>query len=91
MTPSLAADRAVFDEYDDDGAPRHPALAASLGRISLQELAGRQHQAEQALREKGITFVVYGHHDGAEKIWPFDVVPRPWRRRRSGKLPRHWS
>ncbi len=25
----------------------------------------------------GITFAVYGHNEGTEKIWPFDVVPRP--------------
>jgi uncharacterized circularly permuted ATP-grasp superfamily protein len=24
----------------------------------------------------GITFTVYGHEDGTEKIWPFDLVPR---------------
>ena len=24
----------------------------------------------------GITFTVYGHEAGTEKIWPFDVVPR---------------
>jgi len=24
----------------------------------------------------GITFTVCGHRDGAEKVWPFDLLPR---------------
>jgi len=40
------------------------------------ELARRQHEAEQALYDLGITFSVYGHEEGTEKIFPFDVVPR---------------
>ncbi len=24
----------------------------------------------------GITFAVYGHEAGTEKVWPFDIVPR---------------
>ena len=24
----------------------------------------------------GITFNVYGHEAGTEKIWPFDLIPR---------------
>ena len=24
----------------------------------------------------GITFNVYGHEAGTEKIWPFDIIPR---------------
>jgi len=40
------------------------------------ELVRRQHKAEQALYDLGITFTVYGHEEGTEKIFPFDVVPR---------------
>jgi len=40
------------------------------------ELLRRQHKAEQALYDLGITFTVYGHEEGTEKIFPFDVVPR---------------
>ena len=28
------------------------------------------------LRNLGITFAVYGHQDGTEKVWPFDILPR---------------
>ena len=59
------------------GAPRHPALSECLASLSAEVLAERQRHAEEELLEKGITFAVYGHNDGNEKIWPFDVVPRP--------------
>lgn len=67
----------VFDEYLDGEVARHPLLVNRLEQFSLQGLAERQDLAEARLREKGITFAVYGHQDGNEKVWPFDVVPRP--------------
>jgi uncharacterized circularly permuted ATP-grasp superfamily protein len=39
-------------------------------------MASRQRAADQALLNMGITFNVYGHEQGTEKIWPFDLVPR---------------
>lgn len=67
-----------FDELlTPEGAPRHPALSECLASLSPEVLAERQRHAEEELLEKGITFAVYGHTDGNEKIWPFDVVPRP--------------
>ncbi|QDU91695.1 hypothetical protein Pla175_51250 [Pirellulimonas nuda] len=71
-------DQTAFDELGQSlEQPRHPSLARSLGTLSLETLSQRQHVAETDLRERGITFAVYGHGDGAEKVWPFDVVPRP--------------
>jgi len=67
-----------FDELlTTEGDPRHPALSGCLASLSAEVLAERQRHAEEELLEKGITFAVYGHNDGHEKIWPFDVVPRP--------------
>lgn len=67
-----------FDELlAGNGDPRHPALSECLASLSPEILAQRQRHAEEELLEKGITFAVYGHDDGNEKIWPFDVVPRP--------------
>ena len=40
------------------------------------ELARRQLAAEKAFLDLGITFNVYGHQDGQEKVWPFDILPR---------------
>ena len=39
-------------------------------------LAKRQLEAEASLKKMGITFNVYGHDEGTEKVWPFDLVPR---------------
>ncbi len=67
----------VFDEYRDGEVARHPLVVNRLEEFPLKSLAERQGLAESRLREKGITFAVYGHSDGTEKVWPFDVVPRP--------------
>ncbi|MGF7149585.1 putative circularly permuted ATP-grasp superfamily protein [Sphingomonas zeicaulis] len=40
------------------------------------ELQRRQQAAEAAFRQLGITFAVYGEEDAAERIIPFDIVPR---------------
>ena len=76
MADSYAGNQ-VFDELiDSAGAPRHAALGRQLDLMTLPRLTERQRSAEEHLREKGITFAVYGHQDGAEKVWPFDIVPR---------------
>lgn len=74
---SIRTPSRTFDEYADGDVARHPLLANRLEEFSFQRLAERQLAAENRLREKGITFAVYGHTDGTEKVWPFDVVPRP--------------
>jgi uncharacterized circularly permuted ATP-grasp superfamily protein len=62
----------------DDGTPRPRAelLAWRLKTLSDGELARRQRAADQMLLNMGITFNVYGHTAGTEKIWPFDLIPR---------------
>ncbi len=66
-----------FDELlSVDGSPRHAALSGCLQELSLDLLVRRQKHAEEELLEKGVTFAVYGHDEGTEKIWPFDIVPR---------------
>ena len=44
--------------------------------LSDGELQRRQKAADLALLNMGITFNVYGHEAGTEKVWPFDIVPR---------------
>ena len=51
-------------------------FAQRLKRFSDDELSSRQQSAELLLRDLGITFTVYGHEAGTEKIWPFDLLPR---------------
>ncbi|MBA4020124.1 MAG: hypothetical protein C0483_23430 [Pirellula sp.] len=77
-----------FDAYDSEGfydemfdAAGKPRLRASLladkiSALNDGELSRRQQAAERALLNMGITFNVYGHEAGTEKVWPFDVIPR---------------
>jgi uncharacterized circularly permuted ATP-grasp superfamily protein len=68
-----------YDEmFQPDGRPR-PISAALLDRLSSLsdgELQRRQKAADLTLLDMGITFNVYGHADGTEKVWPLDLVPR---------------
>src|SRR5271170_6805602 len=68
-----------YDEmFAADGQPRSSGelLAGKLASLSEGELLRRQKAADLALLNMGITFNVYGHEAGTEKIWPFDIVPR---------------
>ena len=68
-----------FDEmYEAPGVPRPGAalLASKLASLPPDELRRRQAAAERALLNLGITFNVYGHEAGTERIFPFDVLPR---------------
>lgn len=76
----MGADRA-FDEIWGHGgpaAPREPlnALADWIAETPREELARRLEAAENTFRQLGITFAVYGDRDAAERIIPFDIVPR---------------
>ncbi len=64
--------------FDEQLCPRAGAelLARRLAGFSSGDLAERQRAAEKALLTMGITFNVYGHEAGTEKVWPFDIVPR---------------
>ncbi len=64
--------------FSPNGQPRPAAkaLLEKVGKLGLGELQKRQQLAELSLLRKGITFNVYGHTDGEEKIFPFDILPR---------------
>jgi uncharacterized circularly permuted ATP-grasp superfamily protein len=68
-----------YDEmFDTRGRPR-PGTEAVVNRFAelpLEELQLRQQAAEKTLLQMGITFSVYGDDQGAERIFPFDIVPR---------------
>ncbi len=68
-----------FDEmFDEQGRPRpgNEAVVNRFAELPLEELQRRQHAAEKTLLQMGITFSVYGDDQGAERIFPFDIVPR---------------
>jgi uncharacterized circularly permuted ATP-grasp superfamily protein len=69
----------VFDEMflaDDRPRPEAKLLVQTIESLPEGELLRRQQAAEGALLHMGITFNVYGGHEGTERIFPFDLVPR---------------
>ncbi len=71
----------AFDEILGQGDRTTPraelaALGAWLEETPDTELRRRQQAAETTFRQLGITFAVYGESDAAERIIPFDIVPR---------------
>src|ERR1700677_656985 len=82
----------AFDEmgYGAGGARslyRH--VSGWLEQTPPDVLASRRAQAEYMFRRIGITFGVYGDKDAAERLIPFDIVPRllsraEWRKLEAG-------
>ncbi len=67
------------DEMFDDAGVVRPEARLLLDTIeSLEEgqLLQCQQAAERLLLQMGITFNVYGDSAGAERIFPFDLIPR---------------
>jgi len=78
----LFTDYTRNDGYDEmfnfDDRPRQPykRLYRGLRELTAEDLTNRQRAADQAFLDRGITFTVYGHGDGTERIIPYDVLPR---------------
>ncbi len=85
-----------FDEMTGpDGEPRevYARLSRWLAEAPPELLASRRAQADLLFRRIGITFAVYGEKDAAERLIPFDIVPRlisqsEWRRLEVGLVQR---
>ncbi len=81
-----------FDElFEAQGRPRlgSKLLVEKIESLSDENLLTKQKAAETMLLQMGITFAVYGSDEGAEKIFPFDIIPRiidgkEWSRIESG-------
>ena len=56
--------------------PEFAKLADWISSTPPAELNRRQQAAETAFRQLGITFAVYGEDEAAERIIPFDIIPR---------------
>ncbi|HEX2675624.1 MAG TPA: circularly permuted type 2 ATP-grasp protein, partial [Polyangiales bacterium] len=78
----LFASYDTSSSYDEmiahTGGPRRgtQVLVDRLAALTGLELQRCQNAAMATMRDLGITFNVYGHADGTEKIWPLDVIPR---------------
>ncbi len=92
----MPADPRFFDEMSGPGGePRavYERLAAWLARVPPGLLASRRAQADLLFRRIGITFAVYGDKDAAERLIPFDLVPRliaraEWQKLENGLIQR---
>ncbi len=83
----------AFDEmngYGGEGirAP-YKNFAEWLGVQRMETLKGKAAEAEVLFRRSGITFAVYGADEAAERLIPFDILPRiiaadEWRRLEAG-------
>jgi uncharacterized circularly permuted ATP-grasp superfamily protein len=89
---AVSALRKAFDEMNGTGdAVRAPYSAVSewLDTQKLDDLKQKLLEAETMFRRTGITFAVYGKEEAAERLIPFDIIPRiisasEWRRLTSG-------
>ena len=78
-TPNSASKTALFDEmFSSNGVMRNQyrEIAAQLLALPVEVLLQKQREAETLFRRLGITFAVYGEESGAERLIPFDIVPR---------------
>ena len=56
--------------------PAYDAVKRWLDEAPADLLDARRRQAELMFRRIGITFAVYGQDEAAERLIPFDIVPR---------------
>lgn len=83
---------APFDEmkaFGDGIRQPYAAVAEWLSSQRLEDLKRKGVEAETIFRRIGITFNVYGDKDAAERLIPFDIIPRvvaanEWRRLSAG-------
>ena len=82
----------IFNEMDGNGGdPRAPYgnVAEWLKTLSRADVDRALKEAEAIFRRQGITFAVYGDDEAAERLIPFDIIPRvfaaaEWRRLSAG-------
>ncbi len=68
-----------FDEMvDADSAvrPHYKKLHSLFGKLTEKEFEAKRQAMDSAFLRQGVTFNVYGDAQGAEKIFPFDPLPR---------------
>ncbi|MBK1679449.1 circularly permuted type 2 ATP-grasp protein [Rhodocyclus tenuis] len=70
---------AFFNEMADAAGrprPHYQAYADWLAASAAERIARKRAEADIAFRRVGITFAVYGEEAGAERLIPFDIIPR---------------
>ncbi|HTJ58495.1 MAG TPA: circularly permuted type 2 ATP-grasp protein [Devosiaceae bacterium] len=82
----------LFDEMliaDENVRPCYAPLRQWLDTQTPTKLSQKARDAEGVFRKTGITFAVYGDEQAAERLIPFDIIPRiitgrEWRRLSQG-------
>src|SRR5260370_30851170 len=69
----------AFDELFHGKSPHSfcKLLVERLGLLTTTEFQDKRSTADLVFINHGITFSVYSDRRGTEKIFPFDLVPRP--------------
>jgi uncharacterized circularly permuted ATP-grasp superfamily protein len=78
-SPPEKLERRPYDEMrGEDGAvrPHFRALADWLADTPAERVAEKRREADLLFHRVGITFAVYGDEQGAERLIPFDTIPR---------------
>jgi uncharacterized circularly permuted ATP-grasp superfamily protein len=68
-----------FDEmFGREGAVlnHYEKFRAGFGGLAREEFIAKRNSVDLAFLRQGVTFNVYGDSRGAERIFPFDLVPR---------------
>jgi uncharacterized circularly permuted ATP-grasp superfamily protein len=87
----MAPGKAVFDEmgWPDEVRAPYALIDSWLKSVPAEQLAMKRREAEVLFRRIGITFAVYTEGGDAERLIPFDLIPRvlaqaEWQRLRYG-------
>jgi uncharacterized circularly permuted ATP-grasp superfamily protein len=78
MFDSYQLDMAYDEMFAPGAIAREPYLTLQerLRDFTAELLHQRQRAADLMFLNQGITFTVYGHEEGVERVWPYDLLPR---------------
>src|SRR6187402_1916889 len=79
LPPKIRITSRFYDEMtspDTGVRPHYGPFADWLEHTDASRIAQKREEAERAFHRVGITFAVYGEDSGAERLIPFDLVPR---------------
>src|SRR5688572_23483770 len=72
-------ERRKYDEMrsaDGEVRPHFASIAEWLAETPAKRVAEKRREADLLFHRVGITFAVYGEEAGAERLIPFDTIPR---------------
>ena len=71
-------DQAYDEMFDADGKvrPHYRLLLDTFSGLPEEELARRKHSVDIVISHPGHHLHVYGHQEGTERIFPYDMLPR---------------